>query len=208
MSARPDTPTLEFVGNSRVRGARSPPGTHRDLTTPSSGTVGRRRCAPAAGRPSGGSVCPARVTSPEQSGEAPHARTSPEQSRKVLCPGGLSQGKAEKCAARRTSPEQSGKVCPGGSPGGVPAAGFRAAVCPPGQKNGFFSVFFPALTRMYKEARPSFSEKKKLTFRPGRVMYVSAGLETTQKAHPGGWEKPPPGERSTPHENPDLRHRD
>ena len=30
-----DTPTPEFVGNSRVRGARSPPGTPRDLTTPS-----------------------------------------------------------------------------------------------------------------------------------------------------------------------------
>lgn len=39
-----DTPTPEFVGNSRVRGARSPPGTPRDPTTPS-----RAHLGPAAG---------------------------------------------------------------------------------------------------------------------------------------------------------------
>ena len=44
MCSRADTPTPEFVGNSRVRGARSPPGTHRDLTTPS-----RAHLGPAAG---------------------------------------------------------------------------------------------------------------------------------------------------------------
>ena len=40
MSGRADTPTPEFVGNSRVRGARSPPGTPRDLTTPSRAHLG------------------------------------------------------------------------------------------------------------------------------------------------------------------------
>jgi len=36
---RADTPGPQFVGNSRVTGARSPPGTLRDLTTPSLGTA-------------------------------------------------------------------------------------------------------------------------------------------------------------------------
>ena len=52
---------------------------------------------------------------------------------------------------------------------------------------------------MYKEARPPFSEKKGLTFRPGGVMDVSAGREAAQKRQPGdpgGREKPPPEERS------------
>ena len=63
---------------------------------------------------------------------------------------------------------------------------------------------------MYKEAAGSFSEKKPLTFSPGGVMDVSAGRETAQKAQPGtrvGREKPPPEERSPPHENPNLRNR-
>jgi len=38
---------------------------------------------------------------------------------------------------------------------------------------------------MYKEGRASFSEKKPLTFRAKRVMDVSAGRETAQKAQPG-----------------------
>ena len=40
MSGRADTPTPEFVGNSRVRAAQSPPGTPRDLTTPSRAHLG------------------------------------------------------------------------------------------------------------------------------------------------------------------------
>lgn len=153
-----DTPTPEFVGNSRVRGARSPPGTHGDLTTPSPGTPrpGGWAHRPARRlRQSKVEKCAARRTSSRQSGEAPSARTSPEQSR---------------------------KVCPAAVPGG-------GSVCPPGRqkpparrkKPGFF----PAPTRMYKEARPPFSQKKPLTFRPGRVMDVRAGLETAQKAQPG-----------------------
>ena len=35
---------------------------------------------------------------------------------------------------------------------------------------------------MYKEGRASFSEKKKLTFRPAGVMNVLAGREAAQKA--------------------------
>ncbi len=57
---------------------------------------------------------------------------------------------------------------------------------------------------MYKEARPPFSEKKGLTFRPGGVMDVSAGREAAQKRQPGdpgGREKPPPEERSLPVKN-------
>ena len=143
MSGRADTPTPEFVGNSRVRGARSPPGTPRDLTTPSPGTPrpGGWAHRPARQlRQSKVEKCAARRTSSRQSGEAPPARTSPEQSLKVLCPGGLFQSKAEKCAARRTFEEQSRKVCPAAVPGG-------GSVCPPGRrktarpakKNRFFS---------------------------------------------------------------------
>ena len=151
-----DTPTPEFVENSRVRGARSPPGTPRDLTTPS-----RAHLGPAAGhtdlpadfaRAKRRSV--ARRTSSRESGEAPPARTSPEQSRKV-CPAAVPGG---------------GSVCPPGRQK------------PPGEKK---PGFFPAPTRMYKEARPPFSQKKPLTFRPSRVMDVRAGLKTVQKTQHG-----------------------
>ena len=154
MSGRADTPTPEFVGNSRVRGARSLPGTPRDLTTPS-----RAHLGPAAGhtdlpadfaRAKWRSV--ARRTSSRQSGEAPPARTSPEQSRKVLCPGGLFQSKAEKCAARRTFAEQSRKVCPAAVPGG-------GSVCPPGRQ---------------KTARPA--KKNRFFFRPLRACIRKRGL--------------------------------
>lgn len=152
-----DTPTPEFVGNSRVRGARSPPGTPRDPTTPS-----RAHLGPAAGhtdlpgdfaRAKRRSVPPAQ-TSSRQSGEVPPARTSPEQSRKV-CPAAVPGG---------------GSVCPPGRQK------------PPGEKK---PGFFPAPTRMYKEARPPFSQKKPLTFRPGRVMDVRTRRETAHKAQPG-----------------------
>lgn len=155
MSGRADTPTPEFVGNSRVRGARSPPGTPRDLTTPS-----RAHLGPAAGhtdlpgdfaRAKRRSVPPAQ-TSSRQSGEVPPARTSPEQSRKVLCPGGLFQSKAEKCAARRTFAEQSRKVCPAAVPGG-------GSVCPPGRQ---------------KTARPA--KKNRVFFWPLRACIRKRGL--------------------------------
>ena len=155
MCAGADTPTPEFVGNSRVRGARSPPGTPRDLTTPS-----RAHLGPAAGhtdlpgdfaRAKRRSVPPAQ-TSSRQSGEVPPARTSPEQSRKVLCPGGLFRSKAEKCAARRTFAEQSRKVCPAAVPGG-------GSVCPPGRR---------------KTARPA--KKNRVFFRPLRACIRKRGL--------------------------------
>lgn len=149
-----DTPTPEFVGNSRVRGARSPPGTPRDLTplpgTPRPGGWAHRPARRL--RQSKVEKCAARRTSSRQSGEAPPARTSPEQSRKVLCPGGLSQSKAEKCAARRTFAEQSRKVCPAAVPGG-------GSVCPPGRQ---------------KTARPT--KKKRVFSRPLRACIRRRGL--------------------------------
>jgi hypothetical protein len=51
---------------------------------------------------------------------------------------------------------------------------------------------------MYKEARPPFSQKKPLTFRPGRVMDVRAGRETAQKAQPGRAGKAAAGRKETP----------
>ena len=150
-----DTPTPEVVGNSRVRGARSPPGTHGDLTTPSPGTPrpGGWAHRPARRlRQSKVEKCAARRTSSRQSGEAPPARTSPEQSRKVLCPGGLFQSKAEKCAARRTFAEQSRKVCPAAVPGG-------GSVCPPGRR---------------KTARQA--KKNRVFFRPLRACIRKRGL--------------------------------
>ena len=68
-----DTPTPEFVGNSRVRGARSPPGTPRDPTTPS-----RAHLGPAAGH-----------TDPPADFARAKWRSVP--------PAGLLHGKAEKC---------------------------------------------------------------------------------------------------------------
>ena len=148
-----DTPTPEFVGNSRVRGARSPPGTPRDLTTPS-----RAHLDPAAGhtdlpadfaRAKRRSV--ARRTSSRESGEAPPARTSPEQSPKVCRP--------------VTFPEQSGKVCPPGlhqskvrkrKPGGRCA---RLA-----KKPGFPKTFFRRLRAYISGSAASFFAKKELDF--------------------------------------------
>ena len=142
MSGRADTPTPEFVGNSRVRGARSPPGTPRDLTAPS-----RAHLGPAAGHT-------------DQPGDFARAKW------RSVPPAGLLHGKAEK---RRlpdftraksespvpgwTFPEQSGEVCrppdfrraksesvPGGGSGrrvGVPARAAKNR--PPGEKKpGFF----------------------------------------------------------------------
>lgn len=155
-----DTPTPEFVGNSRVRGARSPPGTPRDPTTPA-----RAHLGPAAGH-----------TDPPADFARAKWRSVPTA--------GLLHGKAEKRRPNFTRaksespvpgwtfPEQSGEVCrppdfrraksesvPGGGSGrrvGVPARAAKNR--PPGEKK---PVFFPAPTRMYKEARPPFSQKNR-----------------------------------------------
>ena len=186
-------------------------------------TKGSDHPLPSTPRPARRAHRPARRLSQSKAVNCARPATSPEQSGKVLWVGGLFQSKVRKSSGlvdfRRakskspvpgwTLPEQSGKVCPPGtSPEQSPKAEPGGGVPARRKKTGFFSAFFPGLTRMYKEARPSFSEKKKLTFRPAGVIDVRAGRETAQKAHPGGREKPPPGERSTPHENPDLRHRD
>ena len=148
---------------------------------------------------------PARWTLPEQSGEAPPARTSPEQSRKVLCPGGLSQSKAEKCAARRTSPEQSRKVCPAAVLGG-------GSVCPPGRQKP------PARrkkNRVFSRPLRACIRKRGLLFRKKTVDFSArqsdgctrrAGNRPEGTAGPGGRSRR--REKGDPHENPDLRHRD
>lgn len=159
-----DTPTPEFVGNSRVRGARSPPGTPRDLTTPSraqpgGGGVLLRRARSPGGRCARRAVCRAGGRRASGGWVCPVAAVG---FRAAVCPDGrLASG--GRCTRRAAA---SGRVCPGGVP-----AGFRAAVpgggsvCPPGRqkpparrkKPGFF----PAPTRMYKEARSPFSQKNR-----------------------------------------------
>lgn len=112
-----DTPTPEFVGNSRVRGARSPPGTHGDLTTPS-----RAHLGPAAGHtdPPGDfarakwrSVPPAGLLHGRAEKRRPPglhqskvgkscARVDFSRAkRRSVPPAGLSQSKVGKCARRR-----------------------------------------------------------------------------------------------------------
>ena len=165
-----------------MTGARSPPGTLRDLTTPSLGT----------GRAGGGGRRPRRGVPGRRVSPAAVFRAGGVPGRRGADPGG--------CA--RAVP---GGVFRRGFRAGFSRfrrAGFRAAGVPGrAKKNRVFSVFFGRASRMYKEAAGSFSEKKPLTFRPGRVMDVSAGRETAQKAQPGtrvGREKPPPEERSPP----------
>ena len=128
-----DTPTPEFVGNSRVRGARSPPGTPRDLTTPS-----RAHLGPAAGH----------TNQP-----ADFARAK----RRSVPPAGLLHGKAEKCAARRTFAEQSRKVCPAAVPGGgsVCPPG-RRKTARPAKKN---RVFFRPLRACIRKRGLLFRKK-------------------------------------------------
>lgn len=144
MSGRADTPTPEFVGNSRVRGARSPPGTPRDLTTPS-----RAHLGPAAGH----TDLPADFARAKR--ETP---TSPVDfagaKRRSAARPDFTRAKSESPVPGWTFPEQSGEVCrppdfrraksesvPGGGSGrrvGVPARAAKNR--PPGEKkNGFFS---------------------------------------------------------------------
>ena len=121
----------------------------------------------------------------------------------------FTRAKSESPVPGWTFPEQSGEVCrppdfrraksesvPGGGSGrrvGVPARAAKNR--PPGEKK---PGLFLAPTRMYKEARPPFSQKKPLTFRPGRVMDVRAGRETAQKAQPGRAGEAAAGRKETP----------
>jgi len=128
--------------------------------------------------------------------------TFAEQSRKVLCPGGLSQSAVRNTYRVGGLSHSEAEKC---ARAGFRRVGFRAAgVLGRAKKNPVFFLFFRRPSRMYKEARPPFSEKKGLTFRPGGVMDVSAGRGTAQKRQPGdpgGREKPPPEERSLPVKN-------
>ena len=142
MSGRADTPTPEFVGNSRVRGARSPPGTPRDLTTPS-----RAHLGPAAGHTDlPGDFCQSKV---EKCAARPDFFTA---KRRSAARPDFTRAKSESPVPGWTFPEQSGEVCrppdfrraksesvPGGGSGrrvGVPARAAKNR--PPGEKNRFF----------------------------------------------------------------------
>jgi hypothetical protein len=118
MSGRADTPTPEFVGNSRVRGARSPPGTPRDLTTPS-----RAHLGPAAGHTDPpGRLHQSKAGNTHQSGGLCRSKAEKRRppglhqskvgkscaqvdfsraKRRSVPPAGLSQSKVGKCARRR-----------------------------------------------------------------------------------------------------------
>lgn len=156
-----DTPTPEFVGNSRVRGARSPPGTPRDSTTPS-----RAHLGPAAGhtdppadfaRAKWRSVPPAGLLHGKAEKRRPPGlhQSKVEKScvrvdfsrakRRSVPPAGLSQSKVGKCARRRF--RATGRCA---RPGGKK---------PPARRKN--PGVFPAPTRMYKEARPPFSQKNR-----------------------------------------------
>ena len=110
-----DTPTPEFVGNSRVRGARSPPRTPRDPTTPS-----RAHLGPAAGHTDPpGDFARAKWRSVPPAGLL-HGKAEKRR------PPGLHQSKVGKCARRRF--RAAGRCA---RPGGKNR--------PPGEKNrGFF----------------------------------------------------------------------
>jgi hypothetical protein len=125
MGRYPHPPNLsKFV----IDWARSPPGTPRDLTTPSGHTSARRLAHRPARRlrQSKAEKCAARRTSSRQS----EKRRPPDFTRaksESPCPGGLFQSKAEKCAARRTFRRAKSESVPGAVPGG-------GSVCPPGRR--------------------------------------------------------------------------
>lgn len=154
-----DTPTLEFVGNSRVRGARSPPRTPRDPTTPS-----RAHLGPAAGHtdPPGDfartkwrSVPPAGLLHGKAEKRRPPglhqskvgkscARVDfPRVKRRSVPPAGLSQSKVGKCARRRF--RAAGRCA---RPGGKNR--------PPGEKN---RVFFRPLRACIRKRGLLFRKK-------------------------------------------------
>ena len=144
-----DTPTPEFVGNSRVRGARSPPGTPRDLTTPWVGTP----------RPGGWAHRPARRLRQSKAVNCARPRLLHGKAEKRR-PADFTRAKSESPVPGWTFPEQSGEVCrppdfrraksesvPGGGSGrrvGVPA---RAAKNRPAKKNRGFSRTLRACIR-------------------------------------------------------------
>ena len=118
MSRRADTPTPEFVGNSRVRGARSPPGTPRDLTTPSRAHLGpaaghtdppaRLQQSKAGNTHQPGGLCRSKAEKRRPPGlhqskvEKPCARVDFSRAkRRSVPPAGLSQSKVGKCARWR-----------------------------------------------------------------------------------------------------------
>lgn len=176
-----DTPTPEFVGNSRVRGARSPPGTHGDLTTPSQGTP----------RPGGWAHRPAR-------------RLRQSKVEKCTARPGFFTAK-RRSAARRTFAEQNRKVCPAAVPGGgsVCPPG-RQKTARPTKKNRVFSRPLRACIRrrglLFRKKTVDFSAQQS----DGCMRRVGNRPEGT--AGPGG--KSRRREKGDPHENPDLRHRD
>lgn len=159
-----DTPTSEFVGNSRVRGARSPPGTHGDLTTPWGGHTETRRRAhrPARRlRQSKAVNCarprllhgkaekrrPADFTRAKSESPVP-GWTFPEQSPKVCRP--------------VTFPEQSGKVCPPGLHQSKVRKRKHGGGCARRAKKTRFSEnFFSPPTRIYKRKRGLLFRKKR-----------------------------------------------
>lgn len=193
MSGRADTPTPEFVGNSRVRGARSPPGTPRDLTTPS-----RAHLGPAAGhtdlpgdfaRAKRRSVPPARpdfFTAKRRSAARPD----------------FTRAKSESPVPGWTFPEQSGEVCRPpdfrrAKSESVPGDGSGRRVGVPARRKKN-RVFFWPLRACIRKCGLLFRKKKPLTFRPGRVMDVRAGRETAQKAQPGRAGEAAAGRKETP----------
>lgn len=157
-----DTPTPEFVGNSRVRGARSPPGTPRDPTTPSRAHLGpaaghtdppadfaraKWRSVPTAGLLHGKAE-KRRPNFTRAKSESPvPGWTFPEQSGEVCRPPDFRRAKSESVPAR-TSPEQS------------PKAETRRRVCPAGEKNPVFRKLFSPPTRIYKRKRGLLFRKK------------------------------------------------
>lgn len=127
-----DTPTPEFVGNSRVRGARSPPRTPRDPTTPS-----RAHLGPAAGHTDPpGDFARAKWRSVPPAGLL-HGKAEKRR------PPGLHQSKVGKCARRRF--RAAGRCA---RPGGKNR--------PPGEKN---RVFFRPLRACIRKRGLLFRKK-------------------------------------------------
>ncbi len=163
-----DTPTPEFVGNSRVRGARSPPGTPRDLTTPS-----RAHLGPAAGhtdlpadfaRAKRRSVPPAGLLHSKAEKRRPPglhqskvgkscARVDFSRAKwRSVPPAGLSQSKVGKCARPDFTRAKS-------------ESGNTAAGVPGGRKKpGFPKTFFRRLRAYISGSAASFFAKKELDF--------------------------------------------
>lgn len=144
-----DTPTPEFVGNSRVRGARSPPGTPRDLTPPSRA------------QPGGGGVLLRRARSPggrcarRAVGGLPAAGCARSRRRVSGRRCARTGGRLPAAGVPGGRAAASGRVCPGGVPAGFRAAGRCARL---GGK------------------KPPARRKKPVFFRPLRACIRKRGL--------------------------------